>query len=387
MFKQIGYRLAVQFTAFVFLLFLVNGAVFLIADFGNANRQAEIRLERSAHFITDRPPLQLSDINKTIPPNLRERIRVLDTNGTTLFASALFATIPFTNKTGITVIATDDERYNVLTLPILQKKHTIGFVQIAEIERFQLGDLPFRAFIYLFVSVLVSALTFAVGLFLAKRSLKPAAAMVEQLEQFTQDASHELRTPLAVLNSSLDLSLKTKKYKAGIESAKEDVKEISILVERLLELAGLDRFTLNQKTIDLTGLMRQTIEKYKLLATEKMITITATLAPNISIEGDEALVRQVIGNLLSNAIKFTGEHGTISVHLTKEMLDIEDTGIGIAQKEIPHIFDRFYQADTSRANQGFGLGLALVKRIVDLHGWRISVKSIEGKGATFSVEF
>jgi signal transduction histidine kinase len=69
------------------------------------------------------------------------------------------------------------------------------------------------------------------------------------------------------------------------------------------------------------------------------------------------------------------------------MLDIEDTGIGIAQKEIPHIFDRFYQADTSRANQGFGLGLALVKRIVDLHGWRISVKSIEGKGATFSVEF
>ncbi len=122
-----------------------------------------------------------------------------------------------------------------------------------------------------------------------------------------------------------------------------------------------------------------------MLAAEKNITINAIVAANITVAGDTALLRQVIGNLLSNAIKFNTDKGRIDVTLGKDALKITDTGIGIAHAEQAHIFDRFYQADTSRANDGFGLGLALVKRIVDLHGWTITLASKENKGTTFTV--
>lgn len=387
MFKTIGYRLALQFTLFVFLLFLINGTIFLVADFNNAKQQARLRLERSSHSIIDRAIPSLHDIGSLLPPNIHDRVRVIGPTGETAYAAPIFEGIPFTAATGVSDVLIGDERYNVLTLPITQNGKPFGFIQIAEIERLPLNDLPFRAFIYVMVSLVVSALTFMVGLFFARRNLRPVEEMVSQLEQFTQDASHELRTPLAVLSSSLDLSLKTKKYKEGILSAKDDLKEIATLVERLLELARMDRFRLEKQQLDLSALTEQSIEKFRLLAAEKHLTITSDIADTVMTLGDAALLRQVICNLLSNAIKFTPARGSIVVHLTKDTLSIEDTGIGIAQKSVPYIFDRFYQADHSRANEGFGLGLALVKRILDLHQWTVHVQSKVGKGTTFTLHF
>lgn len=385
MFKAIGHRLALQFTLFVFLLFLVNGAVFLIADFGNAKRQAHDRLQKASHFLVDRPVGSPDDIEQVLPRNMRDRVRVIGSEGETVYAGPMFEDIPFIQGTGMMDMMIENEHYNVLTLPVLRNGRPFGFVQIADIERLQLNDLPFRAFIYLLVSVGVSALAFIAGLFFARRSLAPAEEMVVQLEQFTQDASHELRTPITVLSSSLDLSLKTQKYKEGILSAKQDLKDISTLVERLLELARLDRFTLQKSAVDFSGLVTDMADKYQLLAAEKKIALTATVAKKISVQGDAALIRQIVGNILTNAIKFTPEGGSVGMDLTKHALTITDTGIGIAEKDLPHIFDRFYQADTARTNDGFGLGLALVKRIVDLHGWTISIASKPKKGTTVTL--
>jgi two-component system phosphate regulon sensor histidine kinase PhoR len=129
------------------------------------------------------------------------------------------------------------------------------------------------------------------------------------------------------------------------------------------------------------------IERQRPLAAEKHVTITGTITPHIRTRGDVPLVRQLMSNLIGNAIKFNMEKGEVRVTLKKDTLVIEDTGIGIAHDALPHIFDRFYQADTSRAKDGFGLGLAFVKRVVDVHGWTIAVKSAKGKGTTFTVKF
>ncbi len=385
MFKRISYTIALQFTVFVFILFLVNGAVFLIADISNENRQAAQRLDRTARMVMDHLTSDDSGLDDALPPPVRERVRVVGLNNAPIYSGTFFRGIPFINTDRMTDITMGGEQYNLLTMPFVRDGQQIGYVQVAEIERQSFSDLPLRALMYLLISIAVSGLTFVVGLFFARRSLKPAVETMQRLEQFTQDASHELRTPLAVLNSSLDLSLKSKKYQEGILSAKEDVKEISILVERLLELARLDTFTLERKPVDLSTLLTETAEKYTVLATEKEVTIKTHIAPNISVEGDITFLRQVVSNLLSNAIKFNKEKGMIDVRLQKNMLEISDTGIGIARSDLPHIFDRFYQADTSRTKEGFGLGLALVKKIIDAHGWTIDVKSTKKTGTTFVI--
>ncbi|NOS67252.1 MAG: HAMP domain-containing histidine kinase [Candidatus Peribacteraceae bacterium] len=387
-FRRISYRIALQFTAFVFVLLLVNGAVFLAADLSNARRQTHVRLQQRASRILIEQSTNGERALQALPRPLRERVRIVDASGTSIISGMMFDDIPFSLEKGFSQFNFENDEFIVLTVPILEGAVVKGYVQVGDIERLQFGDLPMRALIYLIVSVIISALTFVVGLFFARSSLKPAEEMMERLEQFTQDASHELRTPIAALSSSLDLALKNKKYHEGILSAKDDLKDVAVLVERLLELTRLDQFTLERTSLDLSGLVESSVEKHKPLAGEKNVTISAHLAPDISVQGDALLLKQVIGNLISNAIKFSkSDGGTITVRLTKDALSIEDTGVGIRKQDIPHIFDRFFQAENSRSNGGLGLGLALVKRIVELHGWRITAKSQEGKGTTFTVSF
>ena len=386
-FRKISHRIALQFTAFVFGLFLINGALFLAADISNARRQTEGRLTQTAQNILNlaqaTPLTQLP-----LSPSVRDRVRVLDLLGRPLLQGALYTDIPFDPKNGVHRYEIGGDQYRILTSTILQNSRPIGYIQVADLERQQFGDLPMRMGLYLIGSLAVSGVTFLIGLSFARSSLKPAEEMVERLEQFTQDASHELRTPLAALNSSLDLALRNGKYREGILSAKEDLQDVSVLVERLLELARLDKLVVQQEMLDFSALMQDAVERHQPFAAEQGVLLNAEIAPKVMVKGDSALLRQVIGNLLSNAIKFRRPTGAaVHVRLTKHKLTVEDNGIGIAPESIPHIFQRFYQAESSRTEEGFGLGLALVKRIVDLHKWKISARSSQGEGTTFTVTF
>ncbi len=389
MFKRISHRIALQFTAFVFGLLILTGTIFLAADLVNAHRMERFRLERMAEMIALRlqPGMMHAFLlPRGMPQYLREQVRILDAEGNAVFTGSFFSSMPFTEGIALSAVTVDGQEYAVLTDPFQQDGRRAGFVQIAEHRQSPRGDLSRRAYLYFLVSVAVSLLTYGVGLFFARRSLKPAEQMVERLEQFTQDASHELRSPLAALRSSLDLALKNRKYREGIVSAREDVKEVSALAERLLELARLDRFVFQSSSVDLSALAESSAKKFRPLAAEKGIDLQHAIDPGVTVKGDASLLRQVLGNLLSNAIKFNKSKGKITLRLTKRVLTVEDTGFGIAKKALPHIFDRFYQADASRAKEGYGLGLALVRRIVELHGWSVDVKSVVGVGTVFTVK-
>jgi len=387
MFKRISYWIALQFTIFVLGLFLLNGIIFLAADLTNARRQTHFRLSRDSFVVVGHiddprfPEMHPEDL----PLPMRDRVRFVDASGSILYAGRYFSGVPFRPQRGLSRMHIEDDDMSVLTVPVMSGGMLKAYAQIADMERLRLNDLPLRAFLYLIVSLSVSALTFIIGIFFARRSLKPAEEMMKRLEQFTQDASHELRTPLAALSSSLDLALKTKKYQEGISSAKDDIKDITALVERLLELARIDKFVLGDERIDFTALVEDTLEKYRPIAKDKNITVHVTLVPHITVRGDAALLRQVISNLFTNAVKFNKPSGTITIVLTKKELSIADTGIGIAPQDLPNIFHRFFQADTSRAKDGYGLGLALTKRIVDVHGWSMRAESTLGRGTTFRI--
>lgn len=385
-FKRISYTLALQFMAFVFLLLVINGAIFLVADYGNERRQMTYRLTRTAYLVMQDTKIENGSFSVTLQPMLRERVRIVDSKGNIFYSGSIFEHIPFVPVEDVSVAHIDDEEYGIITMPMRQNGELMGYVQIAEVERFRAGDLPLRALLYLLISGAISVLTFFVGIIFARRSLKPAEQMVERLEQFTQDASHELRTPIATIHSSLDLALKSGKHKEGLMSAKEDLKELSQLVERLLELARLDNFVLQKTPVDLSLLVNDTVERLKPIAEHRHVTIETDIKEGVTARADGALIRQVVQNLLSNAIKFSKpEGGVIKVMLRPGQLTIEDTGIGINKDALQRIFDRFFQVDASRAKGGMGLGLALTKRILDLHRWRIAVRSKEGKGTVFII--
>lgn len=391
MFARISNTIALQFTGLIFLLLLLNGLLFLAADFGNARRVSEDRLKRMSQTVAEPAETYLTtpDARPIFPPPVRERIRIVDAKGNTLYTGAFFGEeIPFFANPGYRVFTTDrDDQIALLTIPVVHNGSVRGFVQIANSERAELKILPARSALYVLLSLCISGLVYVVALFFARKSLEPAERVMQRLEQFTQDASHELRTPLAALNSSLDLALKTGKLEEGIRSAKDDVKDIAHLVERLLELTQLDSLSLRLEKTDLSQLVSDAAHKFDPLAASKQIIIQQNVDAGVLVKSDPALVRQIVNNLLSNAVKFSEENSTITVKLSKQELEIIDEGVGIKPEDMDRVFDRFFQSDPSRSNDGFGLGLALVKRIVDLHGWMIEMKSMPKKGTAVAIRF
>lgn len=387
MFRAISYRIALQFTAFVFILLLVNGALFLAADVESAKRQTDIRMDQTAKAIIERIRSSPAGFNIEIAPQMRERVRIINAEGQPVLIGAYFDGLPVETDNRVSRISIAGEPHNVYTFPVERSGTKVGYIQMLDAGRPPSADLPLRALLYLIVSASISALTFSVGLFFARRSLKPAEEMMQRLEQFTQDASHELRTPVAALSSSLDLALKTKKFEQGIVSAKDDLKDISSLIERLLELARIDKALISTDDVDLSALTEKAAERSLAAAKTKNVTMEQKIEPGIHVRGDASLLMQVLTNLLTNAIKFSNDKGVVAVTLTKNTLSIRDEGIGISAEDLPHIFDRFFQADESRSHGGYGLGLAMAKRIAELHGWTISVESEKGEGSEFTLAF
>lgn len=387
MFRAISYRIALQFTAFVFVLLLVNGALFLAADVESAKRQTDIRMDQTAKTIIERIRTSPAGFNIEIAPQMRERVRIINSEGQDVLVGAYFDGVPVQTGNRVSRIFISGEPHNVYTFPVERSGMNVGYIQMLDAGRPPSADLPLRALLYFIVSASISALTFSVGLFFARRSLKPAEEMMQRLEQFTQDASHELRTPVAALSSSLDLALKTKKFEQGIVSAKDDLKDISSLIERLLELARIDKALISTDDVDLSALTEKATERSLAAAKTKHVSVEQKIEPNIHVRGDASLLMQVLTNLLTNAIKFSNDNGNVTVTLTKNLLSIRDEGIGISGEDLPHIFNRFFQADSSRSHGGYGLGLAMTKRIAELHGWTISVESEKGKGSEFKLAF
>jgi signal transduction histidine kinase len=385
-FRRISRSLALQFTAFVFALLLAAGGIFIAGDAARRGHDASARLDRQLQQVLARPvgSRGIPDL----PPFERERVRITDTLGRTIYAGSLFQDVPFSPKRGFTRVDAGRESYDVLTAPFVEDGEIVGYLQVADIAPEY--ALRTRLFLYLLVSAAISAAAYGAGLFFARRSLKPAEQMMERLEQFTQDASHELRTPLTAVGTSLDLAIADPQGSGKeLRSAKKGLKDIATLGERLLELARLDAFVLNRERVDMSSLVANVLDTHADEAAAKGVTIERTLAEGVAVEADPALARQVVANLVSNAIKFNAEGGTVAVTLSKDALAVRDTGRGIAPEARAKIFDRFYREDAARSNaaDGLGLGLALAKRVCDLHGWTVSVESEEGKGSTFTVGF
>lgn len=213
---------------------------------------------------------------------------------------------------------------------------------------------------------------------------------------FVANVSHEIKTPLAVIqNYAMLLSQRDLPEDKKNEYAKaimDATHRLSDLISNILKLNKLENQQIfpQLEVYDLGEQLCECLLDFENLWEEKELEIHTDIADGIQVKADKEMVKIVWNNLFSNAIKFTEKGGllALSLHVEDEMavVTVRDTGCGISRGTGSHIFDKFYQGDTSHASQGNGLGLALVKRIIDIMGCEISVSSEVGKGSTFTVK-
>jgi hypothetical protein len=238
-----------------------------------------------------------------------------------------------------------------------------------------------------------------------------AARIEDQMEQLQRadatrreliaNVSHDLRTPLATLQGYIETlllkedSLGPEERRSYLQTAIKHCERLSKLVSELLELAKLDSsdIRVEREPFNLSELTHDVVQKFQLKSGEKQITLSTKIEKDLPfVNADIGLIERVLENLIENAIQNTPPGGAISLMLTPQNEDIaiqvSDTGCGIAAEELANIFNRFYQLDKSRkSEQGHsGLGLAITKKILELHDRSISVVSAIGSGTTFSFQ-
>ncbi len=232
-----------------------------------------------------------------------------------------------------------------------------------------------------------------VSYLLARRTLRPIEEAHDAQARFTSDASHELRTPLAAMKSEIEVALRDKnatkeELQEVLKSNIEEVDKLTSLSEMLLNMSRLDHDKLELTAVDIFDLAKNVTEIYD--KSNHRVIIKAVKRP--LVEGNETALQELISVLVDNALKYSTEDSkvyiTISTSSRQAKFSIKNFGPGIEADVLPHIFDRFYRADNSRAkhvNKGYGLGLALAKKIVELHSGELSATSTPGKTTVFSV--
>lgn len=216
-------------------------------------------------------------------------------------------------------------------------------------------------------------------------------------KQFSSDVSHELRTPITVILAQSDYALQ---YSDTLEETKESLevinrhaKRMTNLINQIMELSKLERQKeIEKEKINLSNIVLQLLEDYKPLLESKNLNLIYNVEKDIRIQGNKIMLERVFLNILMNAVKFTKTN--IEVSLTREdktaVLKIRDNGIGISEENKKFIWERFFQVNDSRnkeENKGSGLGLSMVKKIVDLHSATIDLESELERGTCFTIKF
>ena len=234
----------------------------------------------------------------------------------------------------------------------------------------------------------------------AERAARAEAERAARMkDEFVATLSHELRTPLNAIVGWAQFLLRdasdSARVNKGLQVIDRNARLQAQMVDDLLDLSRIisGKLRLDVQAVQLGQVIDDVISSLQPAADAKEISVSTELADTGSIQGDPSRLQQVMWNLLSNAIKFTDRGGRVSVRLTERagsvVIAVADTGLGISAEFMPHVFERFRQADASTTRQfgGLGLGLSIAKQLTELHGGRISVESPgPGLGATFSVE-
>jgi heavy metal sensor kinase len=336
------------------------------------------------------------------------------------------------------------------TVSVPERRHKIricyGFIGIDTIiqlgQSMELTDSFIEAFreIFLFTMAFLLVLAAAIGWFMARRALSGVEAITKTARLISRDAleervpvkthgdeidqlattfnsmldrietlitgmkemsdniAHDLKSPVTRIRGIAEITLSTGKslpeYKSMAASIVEESDRLLGMINTMLAISKMEAGVgeLKKAEIDLAMVTGEACELFYPLCEDKKVELTCHLPPHLIFNGDVSKIQRMISNLIDNAIKYTPSGGKVTVSLEGNdrsgiKLRVEDTGVGIGEKDLPHIFERFYRCDQSRSEEGTGLGLSLARTIARAHGGDIGAESIPGQGSTFTVTF
>jgi two-component system, OmpR family, manganese sensing sensor histidine kinase len=286
-----------------------------------------------------------------------------------------------------------------VTLPVREEEKNnqlIGYVRASESlgelhETLQQLDLGLGGGVFL--ALVLSGVG---GIWLTHQAMQPIEKSFRRLQQFTADASHELRNPLMAIKSNAAVALKYAEHIRALDAEKfraiaSATTQMTALTEDLLVLARTDQVPAPaQNRVNLTALLEDLVYLYRAEAEVKQIDLKGQILEHLEVLGDLVQLNRLFTNLISNALRYTLEQGLIEIQTHREgsqiLVNVRDTGVGMAPDHLEQIFDRFWRADRSRSQgSGFGLGLAIAQGIAQNHGGLITVTSQLSVGSCFTV--
>ncbi|HSW48222.1 MAG TPA: HAMP domain-containing sensor histidine kinase [Candidatus Saccharimonadales bacterium] len=282
-------------------------------------------------------------------------------------------------------------------LGVIPSIRTVPNPRLGRINPKEINEARMRLLAYLgLINLAILVMAGGAGYFLAGRTLSPIAEMVDEQNRFITDASHELRTPITVLKSEIEVGMRDKSLnlqtaKKILSSNLEEVNYLQVLSDNLIKLAQNKKGNgMSFEKVSVGTVAKEAIIKVKKIADSKNIKIINSIKDTY-LNADQQSLIELFVILLDNAIKYSPAKSSVSLTSQKSkesvVIKIADNGIGIAKEDQRRIFERFFRAEKSRTENGYGLGLSIAKQIVEMNRGTIDVDSDLKKGTTFILSF
>lgn len=424
MFKKLRNRLLLMNLSIISILMLISFSTIYVMTYNNIHEVIRQDLYRIAdfnkndHIVLPKFDLLGGTIAAPTEPNFPDN----NNNQNDKFAKERLAAFvietnnEFTLSSWLSFFSADDEFYITAlssidksadasgdfeldgsTWAYMVQNRPTGYV-ISFIDMTTQKDVLDRLILtFIGVSVVMLFVIFFISSFLTERSVRPIKEAFDKQKQFISDASHELKTPLAVIHTNVDVLLSSSEEPDNkwLKYIKSEVERMGHLTNDLLYLTqmdGAEDHQMMKANFDFSEKIEHILLGLEVVAFEKEINLTYNILPDVEIYGNSEQLSQVAMILLDNAIKYTPSKGSIEVKLYKTThhytLEIENTGDGILEEDLPKIFDRFYRGDKvrSRESGSYGLGLAIAKSIVEQHGGKLFCESIPNERTTFTLK-